>query len=96
VSNELSELTRELGALSKQISELIVEMRHTTQDHAELKGRVNGHGDRIRTLEVDLAMIKPQMADVADSRKAIRNWLIGAIGSFVIGACMIAYKFGAQ
>jgi len=70
----------EFSELVTQLKELVVEMRHANENHAEMK-------DRIGTVEKEIVVIKQWMSTAQvylDDAKAGRNTFIKLIVTFLV------------
>lgn len=80
MSDVQSEVISKLSELSAQIRELVIELRHTQQQHQTHEGRIQKVEEAVRALQLDSAMNKP----ILDIARAINTkmWLT-IVGSAV-------------
>lgn len=80
MSDVQSEVISKLSELSAQIRELVIELRHTQQQHQTHEGRLAKVEESVRALQLDSAMNKP----ILDIARQINTKMIITIVTAVI------------
>lgn len=86
--DDIRELTTQQASLTTQISELVIELRHSVESSREQKKVLDNLATRVRDLEITTAQRSSMFADY----QRIRFAVIGLIVSGVLAAAVMAYK----